>query len=411
MTGEIHSVSKAKLWTRSFIFIMAANGLLFMAFEMLLPTLPLFVSSVGGEASQIGLVIGIFTVSAILIRPFAGVLTTKFNKKLLLMIGMAICALSTGLYYLSSDVWILIFIRLIHGLGFGLATIYITTIAAENMPKERMGEAMGYFGVGETIAISLGPVLGISVLQWFDFNGMFWSAMAISLLAILFAGFTSRKSEYSNDNDSETVPAPKFKLVEKRVLLPSILILMTGIAAGGVMSFTTLYAVEKGFHLIAWFFFISAASGLLVRVISGKMFDRYGAGAVIIPFGVITIAGFIVLIAAQNDLQFLLAGFLYGSGIGAIFPALMTWCLNLVEVHERENAMASFFNFFDFGLGGGAIILGIVAEAFSYQAVYYVAIVAYILFLLIYFIYRASKNRGTIAVENQKSDEKVSISR
>ena len=161
-----------------------------------------------------------------------------------------------------SDVWILLFIRLIHGVGFGLATIYITTIAAENMPKERMGEAMGYFGVGETIAISLGPVIGISVLQAFDFNGMFWSAMAISLLAILFAGFTSRKSEFINEDESENTPTSKFKWVEKRVLLPSILILMTGIAAGGVISFTVLYAVDKGFHLIAWFFFITAASGL-----------------------------------------------------------------------------------------------------------------------------------------------------
>ena len=135
MTGQFHSVTKVSLWTRSFIFIMAANGLLFMAFEMLLPTLPLFVSSIGGEASQIGLVTGISRFQAsISIRPFAGVLSTKFNKKLLLIIGMAICALSTGLYYLSSDVWILLSIRLIHGIGFGLATIYITTIAAENMP-------------------------------------------------------------------------------------------------------------------------------------------------------------------------------------------------------------------------------------------------------------------------------------
>ena len=273
-----------------------------------------------------------------------------------------------------------------------------------------MGEAMGYFGVGETIAISLGPVIGISVLQAFDFNGMFWSAMAISLLAILFAGFTSRKSEFSNEYETENTPISKFKWVEKRVLLPSILILMTGIAAGGVISFTVLFAVEKGFHLIAWFFFITAASGLLVRVISGKMFDRYGPGVVLIPSGIITIAGFIVLLLAQNDLQFLIAGLLYGSGFGAIFPALLTWCLNLVEEYERENAIASFFNFFDFGLGGGSIILGVVAEAFSYRAVYYVAIVAYVLFLLIYFI-SASKKRGSIAAGSQKGDEKVSIDR
>lgn len=403
MTGQIHSVAKVSLWTRSFIFIMAANGLMFMAFEMLLPTLPLFVSSIGGEASQIGLVTGIFTVSAILIRPFAGVLTTKFDKKLLLLIGMAICAFSSGFYYLSSDVWILLFIRLIHGAGFGLATIYITTLATEHMPKERMGEAMGYFGVGETIAISLGPVIGVSVLQAFDFNSMFWSAMAISLLAILFAGFTSRKSKFRQEHQSKRTPASTFKWVEKRVLLPSILIFIAGIAVGGVISFTALYAVEQGFQLIAWFFFISAASGLLVRVISGKMFDRYGPGVVLVPSGIISIAGFIVMIAAQNDLQFLIAGFLYGSGIGAIFPALLTWCLNLVEEYERENAIASFFNFFDFGLGGGSILLGIVAGAFSYQAVYYLAIAAYILFLVIYFIFAVRKNKTIIA-------EKASIS-
>ncbi|ULT57892.1 MFS transporter [Neobacillus drentensis] len=402
MSDQIDSAAKVSLWTRSFLFIMAANGLLFMAFEMLLPTLPLFVSSIGGEASQIGLITGIFTVSAILVRPFSGILTTRFNKKYLLIFGMAICALSTGLYYLASDVWMLLVIRLIHGIGFGLATIYITTIAAENMPKERMGEAMGYFGVGETIAISLGPVIGVSLLQSFNFNGMFWSAMAISLLAILFACYTSRKSEFSNENGTENHTPSKFKWVEKRVLLPSILIFMTGIAAGGVMSFTALYAVEKGFHLVAWFFFLSAASGLVVRVISGKMFDRYGPGAVLIPSGLITIAGFIVLLLAHNEPQFLIAGFLYGSGFGAIFPALQTWCLNMVEIYERENSIASFFNFFDFGLGGGSLILGIVAEAFSYQSVYFVAIIAYLLFLLIYIIYTASKNRQISAAKNQK---------
>lgn len=69
-----------KLWGRSFIFIMLANALLFMAFEMLLPTLPLFVSTLGGDASQIGLVTGIFMFSAILVRPFTSVLASRMDK-------------------------------------------------------------------------------------------------------------------------------------------------------------------------------------------------------------------------------------------------------------------------------------------------------------------------------------------
>ena len=164
---------------------------------------------------------------------------------------------------------------------------------------------------------------------------------------------------------------------------------MIGISSGGIMSFTTLYAIDKGFENVAWFFFIVAIAGLLVRLVSGKMFDNLGPAYVLIPAGVISIAGFIVLIVAQNEIVFLLAGFLYGMGFGAIFPALQTICLNLVEEHDHENAIGSFFNFYDLGIGGGSLLLGMVAEAFSYEAVFYVAIVTYVLYLLLYFIHTA----------------------
>lgn len=121
-----------------------------------------------------------------------------------------ISAFSTGAYYLASDVSVLLLIRLIHGAGFGLATTYFATIAAEIIPKERRGEGIGYFGVGETIAVSGGK---------------------------------------------GTV---KLKVLEKRVLFPSILILFVGIAASGIMSFFSLYAIEKGFHSVGMFFFLIA---------------------------------------------------------------------------------------------------------------------------------------------------------
>ncbi|MCM3652847.1 MFS transporter [Metabacillus litoralis] len=393
MSSFSQQASKANLWSSSFVFVMLANALLFLSFEMLLPTLPLFVSSIGGEATQIGLVTGIFMFSAILIRPFAGVLATRIDKKYLLLIGVAICALSTGAYYLSSGVWSILLVRMIHGIGFGLATTYFTTIAAENIPKERRGEGMGYFGVGETVAISLGPLIGVSLLQAYHFTSVFMSGMAILLLGLLLAVFISRKPRITNESSLKKDVAISFKLIEKRVLFPSLLILMTGISAGGILSFSALYAIEKGFQNVAWFFFIIAASSFLVRLISGKMFDKMGPGPVLIPSAFITIGGLIVLIVAQNELQFILAGFLYGFGFGAIFPALQTWCLNLVEEHEHENAIASFFNFFDLGIGGGSLLLGVVAGAFSYQAIYFVAIGAYVLYLLLYLGYSVRRMR------------------
>ena len=388
MTVITKQTSKVKLWSRSFIFVMLANALLFGAFEMLLPTLPLFVSHIGGDATQIGLVTGIFVFSAILIRPFAGVLATKMDKKYLLIIGIAICALSTGAYYLSSGIGVMILIRVIHGFGFGLATTYFTTIAAENIPEDRRGEGMGYFGVGETMAMSVGPLMGVSILENGHFGSLFMSCTAFILLALLTTIFISRKPDTANELRTVEAPTTTVKLIEKRVLFPSILIFMTGISSGGIMSFTTLYAIEKGFENVAWFFFIVAIAGLLVRLVSGKMFDNLGPAYVLIPAGVINIAGFIVLILAQNEIVFLLAGFLYGMGFGAIFPALQTICLNLVEEHDHENAIGSFFNFYDLGIGGGSLLLGMIAEAFSsYEAVFYVAIVTYVLYLLLYFIH------------------------
>lgn len=387
MTVMTKQTSNVKLWSRSFIFVMLANALLFGAFEMLLPTLPLFVSHIGGDATQIGLVTGIFVFSAILIRPFAGVLATKMDKKYLLIIGIAICALSTGAYYLSSGIGAMVLIRVIHGFGFGLATTYFTTIAAENIPEDRRGEGMGYFGVGETMAMSVGPLMGVSILKNDHFGSLFMSCTAFILLALLTTIFISRKPETANELRKVEASTTTVKLIEKRVLFPSILIFMTGISSGGIMSFTTLYAIDKGFENVAWFFFIVAIAGLLVRLVSGKMFDNLGPAYVLIPAGVISIAGFIVLIVAQNEIVFLLAGFPYGLGFGAIFPALQTICLNLVEEHDHENAIGSFFNFYDLGIGGGSLLLGMVAEAFSYEAVFYVAIVTYVLYLLLYFIH------------------------
>lgn len=173
MELNVEKINTAKIWSLSFVFVTLANAFLFMVFEMLLPTLPLFVTAIGGGAKQVGYVTGIFMISAIAVRPFAGALALRFNKKYLLILGLVISAFSTGAYYLASDVTALLLIRLIHGAGFGLATTYFATIAAEIIPKERRGEGIGYFGVGETIAVSVGPMIGIATLELYNFQRLF----------------------------------------------------------------------------------------------------------------------------------------------------------------------------------------------------------------------------------------------
>ncbi|MCU4668237.1 MFS transporter [Bacillus paralicheniformis] len=390
MELNVEKINTAKIWSLSFVFVTLANAFLFMVFEMLLPTLPLFVTAIGGGAKQVGYVTGIFMISAIAVRPFAGALALRFNKKYLLILGIVISAFSTGAYYLASDVSVLLLIRLIHGAGFGLATTYFATIAAEIIPKERRGEGIGYFGVGETIAVSVGPMIGIAALELYDFQRLFLGGMSVLLLAVLMAVFVRRQPETTGTGEKGTA---KLKVLEKRVLFPSILILFVGIAASGIMSFFSLYAIEKGFHSVGMFFFLIAGASFFIRLISGRTFDRYGAAAILIPASLFSIAGLSILYFAQTNAMFFTAAICYGFGFGSIFPAIQTWCINLVEEHEHEDAMGTFFNFFDMGIGGGSLLLGLVATVYSYREIYITAIFMYLLFLLLYILYICMKRK------------------
>ncbi|PLC17037.1 MFS transporter [Bacillus paralicheniformis] len=390
MELNVEKIHTAKMWSLSFVFVTFANAFLFMVFEMLLPTLPLFVTAIGGGAKQVGYVTGIFMISAIAVRPFAGALALRFNKKYLLILGLVISAFSTGAYYLASDVTALLLIRLIHGAGFGLATTYFATIAAEIIPKERRGEGIGYFGVGETIAVSVGPMIGIATLELYNFQRLFLGGMSVLLLAALMAVFVRRQPETKDTGGKGTA---KLKVLEKRVLLPSILILFVGIAASGIMSFFSLYAIEKGFHSVGMFFFLIAGASFFIRLISGRTFDRYGAAAILIPASLFSIAGLSILYFAQTNTMFFTAAICYGFGFGSIFPAVQTWCINLVEEHEHEDAMGTFFNFFDMGIGGGSLLLGLVATVYSYREIYITAIFMYLLFLLLYILYICMKRK------------------
>jgi len=390
MELNVEKINTAKIWSLSFVFVTLANAFLFMVFEMLLPTLPLFVTAIGGGAKQVGYVTGIFMISAIAVRPFAGALALRFNKKYLLILGIVISAFSTGAYYLASDVSVLLLIRLIHGAGFGLATTYFATIAAEIIPKERRGEGIGYFGVGETIAVSVGPMIGIAALELYDFQRLFLGGMSVLLLAVLMAVFVRRQPETTGTGGKGTV---KLKVLEKRVLFPSILILFVGIAASGIMSFFSLYAIEKGFHSVGMFFFLIAGASFFIRLISGRTFDRYGAAAILIPASLFSIAGLSILYFAQTNAMFFTAAICYGFGFGSIFPAIQTWCINLVEEHEHEDAMGTFFNFFDMGIGGGSLLLGLIATVYSYREIYIAAIFMYLLFVLLYILYICLKRK------------------
>ena len=127
MTEEKHNPST--LWTGNFIKIIVVNFFIFFSFHMLLPTLPIFVKSIGGQDSIVGLITGLFTISALLIRPFAGLLLDRIGRRSIFWTGLALFILATFSYSLFTAVTLVLLFRFIHGFGWGAASTASTTIS------------------------------------------------------------------------------------------------------------------------------------------------------------------------------------------------------------------------------------------------------------------------------------------
>jgi len=249
------------------------------------------------------------------------------------------------------------------------------------LPIEHLGEGMGYFGVGESVCLSLGPLLGVAMLNVFDFSGLFTTGAIILLLAALMILGIKRYPIKENHCAEITGKKIAFKLVEKRVLPQAFLAMLIGIIFGGVLSFLSLFAKEQAISNVAWFFFISAITGVVIRVVSGRIFDRKGPIYVLIPAGISLIIAMLLIAYSQTALLLNTASAFYGIGIGLAFPALQAWSISLVDRESREDAMGSFLNFFDLGVGGGSFLLGFIVEATSYKTMYLLLIIIIIVYL------------------------------
>src|SRR5690625_290737 len=131
-----------KIWTRDFVLICLANFFIFLGFQMTLPTIPLFVKDLGGSDQIVGLVVGVFTFSALIFRPYAGHALESRGRQFVYMVGLILFAFSVGSFAIVTSIVFLIIMRVVQGIGFGFATTATGTIATDIIPPHRRGEGM-----------------------------------------------------------------------------------------------------------------------------------------------------------------------------------------------------------------------------------------------------------------------------
>ena len=379
-----------KLWTKDFILLTISNTFLFSGFHIFLPTLPIYVLKQGGSSTDVGLLSAIFVFAAIVIRFLTDFGIRKWGKKYYLYIGCILCFIASLSYILATSVPRLLSLRVVHGLGFGIATTLYATIVSDILPKWRRGEGMGYFGLGTTLAMAVAPGLGVWIVDNFSFNTLFIVAtlsQVIGLGCLFMCSISNDRTVRVNPKDSSSFWD---KLVDKRLLFQAFLTLLFGVCIGGVLNFIALLAKEAHIPNSGYFFLVCTACICLSRIVTGRVFDSKGPAWVITPGAILFLLGFIVLAQSKSMATFLTASALYGFGYGTIFPALQTWMFNLVPASKRSAASSTFYNMVDVGNGAGSVGLGMLAGKLGYASVYacssiimFVFIVSYIYFVII----------------------------
>ncbi|MBS4205513.1 MFS transporter [Lederbergia citrea] len=372
-------VSSDKIWTRDFVLIVMSNFFVFLGFQMTLPTLPLFVKELGGNDQLIGIVVGIFTFSALLLRPYAGHALESKGRRFVFLTGLGIFVFSVGSFGFVNSMLFLFLMRIVQGVGWGFSTTASGTIATDLIPAKRRGEGMGYYGLSGNLALAFGPTLGLALVGIVSFKQLFLICAILGVAALLL----SSKIRYKQV-DEQAVPLKKWDIYEKSALPPSILLFFITVTFGGIASFLPIYSVQKGIAGIEWYFLLYAIALMLSRTFAGKIYDQKGHQAVFIPGALLILVSMILLAWLPNSMALYVAAILYGFGFGTVQPALQAWSVKEVQANRRGMANATFFSFFDLGVGIGAIVFGQIAYLYGYSTIYSVAAISVLCSILLY---------------------------
>jgi MFS family permease len=325
---------------------------------MIIPKLPAYLTSLGGGEYK-GLIISMFTLTAMISRPFSGKLADTIGRVPIIIVGSGVCFLCSLLYPLLTTVAGFIMLRFLHGFSTGFTPTGQTAFLSDIIPSHRRGEAIGLLGTAGSIGMAGGPALGGHVANAFGLNFMFYCSSALAILSVLILLGLKETLPQKHKFHWALLKVKQKDWFEPRVLAPCIVMVLCSFAYG--TSFTLL--ADFGYHVGiknegVLFTYLTIAS-LVVRLVGGKASDHWGRRPVL-QFSSLLIVIATGLIAVANSKLLLIAGVtLYGFAQGATSPTLLAWATDLSDEQHKGRGVASVYIFMELGIGLGAFISGL----------------------------------------------------
>lgn len=372
------------------------NIILSTSFYMISTTLSLHLVDLGMTVAVAGTIIGAMPLAAMLIRPFSGWICDNFNRKYLLTIFLVLNALSIAAYGIVTSETAFLAIRLLHGISFSITTTVSMALIAGYIPKKRMGEGLGYFGIAQTVAMAIGPSIGLALAQVSGSRSMFLFA-ALCVVISMISLFYLREEKSEDPHFGRKELRLRFgDFIVKEAVLFSIISFALASANGIENSYIALYGQQFGFLNVGWYFTLSAVVLLISRLLFSKVMDRRGFSFVFYPGLICVGTSFLLLSYATgtNALYvFATAAIIKALGIGAMQPALQASVMQRVKPERRGAATSTFYIGTDLGQASSPYMAGKMIDTNGYPDMFRIYIIPLIVVGVLYSILKWMKEK------------------
>ena len=345
------------LFTRQFIVLCLSTLLFFLSFNLIIAELPAWLDSLGGK-QYLPFIIPLFTLSALLSRPFSGHLADTIGRKPIIFVGITASLACSIAYPLITGVAGFLLLRFLHGFSTGFAPTGTTTILSDIVAPARRGEAMGILGIAGSLGMASGPFIGSSIALRFGHPSMFITAAGFALLSIVVLLNIKETLVDKESFGLASLKIPKSAVYEPRVLLPALMALLLLFPFGVIVTVIPdkcdlLDIVNRG-----EFFFYFVFASILIRLPAGRFSDKVGRSALTLVAAILFTVSMVLIAMADSHFSLMSAAVVTGIAGGINSPVLFAWTADLAHEDFRARAFSTTFMALEIGIGAGGLIGG-----------------------------------------------------
>lgn len=355
---------RERLLTGNFAALFLCTFFMFFATDFFIPALPFYIVQAGGTSATVGLLMGLFTFSSVVLRPYQGRRLNRSGRKKLLLLGIAVYILGgLGLITLPS-LPVLFLFRALQGFGWGAFLLAFNTLTVDLAPSGRKGEVVGLIGVAPPLSLATAPILSEAMHGGGgDFTSIFMIPVIMALIALTLS-LAVREPALEQCTEKQTA------FFVPKVLLPSVMIFFITFSFGGVITFLPMLGAVRELPHVGLFFTVFAVTSIVVRPLSGKLSDRLGRARIFLPGLVVLSLSLVVISLAFSREMILFGALLFGCGMSSTHPTILALAADSLSPGERGVGIANFTLAFDAGIVAGAIILGVLLNWIDFTQIF-----------------------------------------